>query len=85
VQRRDGRLLAGLAGEEVRGCPGQDEADGQVLVLGEAVDDLDELDGCDGARGGEEEVEFLIVAGELHGSGGGSDEMLVMRIWARLN
>lgn len=73
-QGLEGGLFGGLAGEEVGGGGGQDQADGEgrnavvvvaglVVRLQEGLDDVWDLDGGDGARRGEQEVGFAIVAG----------------------
>ena len=61
---REGGLFGGCAGEEAGGGGGEDEADGEVGVVGKGEEEGGELDCGYGAGGGEEEVEFGVVEGE---------------------
>ena len=63
-------MFGALAGEEVRGGFGEEDADGEVGVLGEGADDVGELDGGDAAAGGQDEMLFFVV-GVVGGDEGG--------------
>lgn len=55
------RLFGGLVSEEIARRGGEDDADGEIGMVGECVKDVRDFDGGYGAAGCEEEVVFSIL------------------------